>query len=162
MMDLERKRRNPNVPDRRKYTYEELVKRIDDHSAAVDNRLHRFFGKALAVFVIIGLTSAISLFGFSIVLKEFSDTRKEFIMTSCVAQNQRHDETFRKFRQASAKAIKRDPKHAKEIRANIQDSLAIIEALAPKQDCGQLIKVAEGKSKPPPPTTIGTTHRGNP
>lgn len=162
MMDLERKRRNPEIPDRRKYAYTELVKRIDDHTEAVDNRLHRFFIKALAIFVIIGLTSAISLFGFSIVLKEFANTRKDFIRTSCEAQNLRHDATISKLNQAAKRAIKRNPKFADDIRAGIADNIAIIDALAPKQDCGQLIKVAEGKSKPPPPIITTPSHKGNP
>lgn len=153
--DIEVNRRKLHIPDRRKHAYEELEKelntQLDQHTEDVENRLRRFFAKSLAAFAIIGVTAAVSLFGFAIVLKEFSNTRRDFILDSCKAQNGRHDATIKKLRLAAEASAKRNPKFAKEIRASVEDNVQIIDALAPKQDCVKLSRVAVGKAKPPPP-----------
>lgn len=151
-------RRKLDIPDRRQHTYEELAKKLDEHTAAVEKRLHRFFAKALAIFAIIGVSSAVALFGFSIVLSEVKETRKEFVRSTCEAQNKRHDRTIAKFKKASAESIERNPEFADEIRAAEQDNLDIIDSLAPKQDCKKLGDVSVGDAKPPPP--VITTRTG--
>ena len=160
-MILDEERRKLHIPDRRKHAYEELEKelntQLDAHTNEVENRLRRFFAKSLAAFAIIGVTAAISLFGFAIVLKEFSDTRRDFILDSCKAQNARHDATLKKLRLAAEASAKRNPKFAKEIRASVEDNIAIIDALAPKQDCEKLSRVAIGRAQPPPPVITTPT-----
>jgi hypothetical protein len=157
-------RRKLDLPDRRQNTYEELENKLEselgEHTRAVEKRLNGFFNKSLFIFAVIGITSAVALFGFSVTLTRIKDTRRSFVESSCVAQNKRHDTTIAKFREAAERSIKRTPEFADEIRASIKDNLEIIDALAPKQDCVRLGKVAVGDEKPPPPTI--PTGRRNP
>lgn len=154
-------RRKLDLPDRRQHTYEELAKQLDAHTVEVERRLHRFFKKALFIFAVIGITSAVALLGFTLVLGEIKKTRRDFVEVLCKEQNRRHDKTIAKFKSASAEAIKRTPKFAKEIEASVQDNLEIIDALAPKQDCKKLGDVAVGDAKPPPPTIPSTPPAAN-
>jgi hypothetical protein len=151
-------KRSPKYSGRREYDYGRLEKRLDEHTEKVEKRLHRFFSKSLAVFVIIGLTSAIALFGFTITLSKIKQTRKDFVKSSCVAQNKRHDITITKFKAAAKRAEKRSPKFAQEIKSSIKDNLEIIDALAPKQNCEKLSEVAIGEAKPPPPVIVQRGH----
>lgn len=151
-------RRKLDIPDRRQHTYEELAKKLDEHTTAVEKRLHRFFAKALAIFAIIGISSAVALFGFSIVLSEVKETRREFVRATCEAQNKRHDKTIAKFKQASKESIERNPQFADEIREGEKYNLEIIDALAPRQNCKKLSDVSVGDAKPPPP--VITTRTG--
>lgn len=153
-------RRRLDLPDRRQHTYEELENKLDAHTTAVEKRLHRFFSKALAIFAIIGITSAVALFGFSIVLGEVKKTRREFVLDTCHEQNRRHDKTIARLKAAAAASIKRSPEFKDEIEAGIKDNLAIIDALAPKRNCKKLADVAVGDAEPPPPAI--KTQRGNP
>lgn len=149
--DVRGERRKLGLPDRRQHTYADLEERLDEHVISIEARLHRFFTKALAIFAIIGLTSAIALLGFSLTLSEIKETRRLFVVATCLSQNQRHDKAVDRFNDASARAIKRAPEFAKQIRESTDDNLAIIDALAPRQNCVQLGKVAVGEAKPPPP-----------
>lgn len=144
-------RRKLDLPDRRQHTYEELAQKLDDHTVEVERRLHRFFKKALFIFAVIGITSAVALLGFTIVLGEIKKTRRDFVEATCKEQNQRHDKTIAKFKSAAAESIKRFPKFAEQIEASVKDNLEIIDALAPKRDCKKLADVAVGDAEPPPP-----------
>lgn len=144
-------RRKMEIPDRRQHTYADLEKKLDKHVEVIETRLHGFFTKALAIFAIIGFTSAIALLGFSLTLSEIKKTRRLFVVTMCEAQNQRHDKSIARFRSASKRAIKRNPQFAKQIRESTSDNLSIIDALAPKQDCIELGNVSVGDANPPPP-----------
>jgi hypothetical protein len=159
MMPQQEDRRKLHIPDRRKHAYEDLVQRLDEHTDATNRRLHSFFAKALAIFTIIGITSALALFGFGLTLNNFRTIRKNFVRDTCVAQNKRHDRTIAKFKAATNRAVKRTPKFARAIRAGERDNLSIIDALAPKQDCVKLSKVSVGEAKPPPP--VINTRRGH-
>ncbi len=81
-------------PDRRKN---------DDWKVYLETRLRKFFFKALVAFAIIGLTSAGSLFGFGVLLKEQGkvDTqiqaqRYDTVLDNCEAQNKRNLQTIKK------------------------------------------------------------------
>lgn len=152
-------RRQLDLPDRRQHTYADLEKRLDDHVVAIEMRLHAFFMKSLFIFAVIGITSATALFGFTIALNKIKETRRDFVESSCIAQNKRHDITISKFKAASKRAIKRTPEFAEAIRAGVKDNLAIIDAIAPKQNCQKLGEVAVGEAKPPPPA-INQRKRG--
>lgn len=85
-------------PDRRKYGYQTLEKKLQTHSEHVEKRLSRFFFKALLAFALIGITSAGSLLGFGIVLDQSANTSAEIqnqrfdnIYQNCIQQNTRHD-----------------------------------------------------------------------
>lgn len=76
LRDVEERRRL-NIPDRRKNTYATLEAKVDEYFDEVEARLSRFFAKALFIFVVIGLTSAIALAGFGILLSEQRDTNNK-------------------------------------------------------------------------------------
>jgi autonomous glycyl radical cofactor GrcA len=124
-------RRKLVLPDRRKNTYADLERRIDDHANHIEDRLSRWLRLGLVAFAIIGVVCTISLVGFGIVLREVQNQRHE----ACTNQNGRHDRTLTLFRAAASDAIKRDPERAPEIRRSINTNVAIINALAPKQNC---------------------------
>lgn len=152
-------RRKSVISDRREHAHVSLEQRFNEHSDAVERRLSKFFSKSLFIFAVIGVTSATALFGFGVTLSQLKDTRKAFVRDSCRAQNKRHDLAIHKFERASERAIERSPRFAKQIRAGIKDNIDIIDAIAPKQDCIRLSKVAVGEAKPPPPV-IPTRRRG--
>lgn len=147
------------LPDRRKNTYRELEKRVDRHLDAMEVRLHRFFMKALAIFAVIGMTSAIALFGFGINLRQIKETRKDFVYDSCTAQNKRHDNTVNQFYMVAADYKKKHPKEAALIDESVKSNLQLIDSLAPKQNCKKLSEVAVGESVPPPPSITTKTNK---
>lgn len=144
-------RRQLDLPDRRRNTYDELVKRLDDHTVAVERRLHRFFAKALAIFAIIGITSAVALLGFGIVLDKFKDTRADYVRDSCRAQNERNKDTIKAFHEEANRLKKQFPEQAAGIDAGVRSNLRLINTLQPRQDCDRLAKVSVGEADPPPP-----------
>lgn len=155
-------RRKLALPDRRQNTYEELEKKLEreltEHTTSVEDRLGRFFKKALFIFSVIGITSAVALFGFTITLGQIKKTRREFVEVSCKDQNRRHDKTIVELRKAQAEAIKRTPQMANQIRTSAQSSIAIIDALVPKRNCKLLGEIAVGDATPPP---IPSTPKAN-
>lgn len=151
--------RREGFPDRRKGSLEALEKHVDDHIKKIEGRLSKWLFRGLIAYAVIALACVGALIGFEVVIDQIQATRKEFIRTTCEAQNKRNANTIKKFRKASNEAIKRNPKFAKEIRKGRKDNEAIINALAPKQDCKKLSAVAVGEKKPPPPTI---TSRKNP
>lgn len=146
-----KERRRLDLPDRRKTTYAELETKLDEHVEVIELRLHRFFKKALFIFAVIGLTSAVALFGFGITLSQIKDTRRDFILDTCRAQNKRNSETTAEFYQVAKELKKRYPKRAAEIDQSVKTNLRLIDTLAPKQNCEKLSEVAVGEAKPPPP-----------
>ena len=93
------------IPDRRKHGYAELENRLDDHAQNIEDRLRRFFIKALIAFAVLGTTSAISLFGFGLALENQAKTSKAIqegriltLVKICEDQNRRHDAAIEKAR----------------------------------------------------------------
>jgi hypothetical protein len=137
------------LPDRRQDEYHALNTKIDERFEALTNRFARFITKALMAFTVIGLTSAIALLGFGLVLRregrntdDIQKQRRESILIACRDQNIRHDNTVIQFRRIAATATANNPKQAKQIRRNIEANLKIIDAIAPKQDCDRLVQAA--------------------
>ena len=114
-------------------------------------RLHRFFRKALFIFSVIGITSAVALFGFGLTLSRIKDTRRDFVRDTCTSQNKRHDDTVAEFYELAKELKKKYPKRAAEIDQSVESNLRLIDTLAPKQDCAKLGDVSVGEAKPPPP-----------
>lgn len=129
--------------------YQELAAKIERHTRRVETRFRRWFIIGLTAFSCIALTSSAALVGFGVLLKQqnsfsrqIQDQRKDSIRSACVDQNQRHDGTSFALRLAQKDAIKRHPEQKKEIDKNSQTSLGLIDALAPHQDCDQIVKKA--------------------
>lgn len=146
-------RRQLDLPDRRKNTYEELVRRLDEHTQAVEKRLHRFFMKALFIFAVIGISSAVALFGFSVVLSRIKETRQDFVRDTCRAQNSRHDNVTAYITSVANAQLAQAKNEAqrKAIKASLLQWYKLIDLQAPHQDCDRLAKVSTGDAKPPPP-----------
>lgn len=143
-------RRGP-VHDRRAGTVEALEAIVDEHVERLENRLATWLKRGIIAFAVIGIACAVALVGFGVVLNQIQDTREDFVRTTCDAQNVRHDKAVNKFNKAADESIERNPEFAKEIEEGRSANIAIIEALAPLQDCTKLSLVAVGKEEPPPP-----------
>lgn len=135
-----------SLTDRRKEEYDALDKKIDQKFDVLTSRLSGFIAKALAGFVIIGITSTIALIGFALVLDHegnntdaIQQQRKDSIERSCNDQNKRHDDTINAFDTVADAAVKTNPSRAKEIRASVKANLLIINAVVPKQNCDLLV-----------------------
>lgn len=137
--------------------YEQLVEELNNHADRIEGRLHRFFKKALIAFAVIGFACTLSLIGFKVALNRIQDARYEFVFNACEAQNERHDNTRVALKNVAEEAIRKRPDLEDRIRAGIKSNQQLINALAPKQDCDKLGKVAIGEKKPPPPKTAATT-----
>lgn len=131
--------------------YEALEKRIDEHAQEVEDRFHKWFVIGLVAFSIIALTSAAGLVGFGILLdrqkdftEEIQDQRKASIIDICRDQNKRHDDTY----SALIVAAKVDEDKQKtqagkrEVRRRRDVTLALIDVLAPHQECDLLAERA--------------------
>lgn len=127
-------RRKLELPDRRKETYASLEQRVDAHADHIEKTLATWIRRGLIAFSIIALFSMLALVGYGIALNSVQDQRHEV----CLNQNGRHDRTLALFRKAAADTIKKHPEQAKGIRENIGANIAIINALAPKQDCDKV------------------------
>lgn len=151
------------LPDRRENTHAELMEAFENHIGRTEARLHRFFKRALIAIAVIGIACAVSLFGFGIVLDEQQQTsdqleqlvkqnkqfaldiqqqRREAILESCTAQNARHDGSVKALVDGSNLDQKNAPNAAarKEIRRRRDVTIALLDALAPVQNCQKLIK----------------------
>lgn len=87
--------------------------------------------------------------------RDIQRQRYDFVLSSCQDQNRTHDATISKL-DAVVADIK-DPVERAKAEANRAGTLAIIEALVPKQDCVALARAATGDEKP---TATGTTASG--
>lgn len=65
--------------------------------------------------------------------------RAEITYSTCLDQNGRHDATIKRLDEIIEKAVAADPARAKQIRASRSSTVFIIEALAPHQNCKQLV-----------------------
>lgn len=142
-------RRDLGFPDRRKNTYESLEKRLDEHVNDITCRLEKWLKRGIIAFAIIGVTSMLGLVGFSVNLGSIKDARKEFVRITCLDTNQRHDKTYEQLIALANADQARAPDEAarEEIRRRRDVTLALIDALAPKQDCTYLEKASVGDAK---------------
>lgn len=64
---------------------------LSPHQEDLELRLARFFTKCLAIFAVLGITNAVALFGFGIVLGKQGDLTNEVSAQNAVIQAQRFD-----------------------------------------------------------------------
>jgi len=122
------------LPDRRKHGYRELEVQVDSHFEKLATKMERFMSQATIAFAIIGITSAIAIFGFGFVLKEHRDItqriqeqRRNAIRTACQAQNSRHDTTIAQLGNLGIRGVEREV------------TVSLIDTLAPKENCEKLV-----------------------
>lgn len=132
--------------------YKELEDRLTKHAQAVSDRFHRWLVIGLAAFSIIALSSAAGLVGFGILLnkqgnvtQDIQQQRAATIRGNCEDQNQRNYSTVVKLNKAVAFEIKKHPARAEQIRQSAEVSIGLINALAPHQDCVQVVREATGQ-----------------
>lgn len=119
-------------PERRE-GYEELAAKLDAHALEIEKRFTKWFRAGLVIVAVIGLSSAIALFGFGYALREIQQQRRDV----CNSQNNRHDNAIKQFRREAARAIIENPELENRIRSSFEGNLRIINALIPKQDCSK-------------------------
>lgn len=143
--------------------YDSANEKLDAHIEENDRRLRRFFIGAMIAFSIIGLACTISLIGFKITLDEIQDTRKDFVRSNCISQNEQHDNTYKALQAAAQHDITQAENDettsqgkvtADEIRSRRDVTLGLIDALRPKQDCEYLVKLSTGEATPTPVATL--------
>ena len=105
--------------------------------AQLEKQLQGFFKKALVAFAVIGVTCFISLLGFGLVLREIQQERFD----SCTAQVTRHDAATKALIAGSDEDQKNAPDEAarKEIRRRRDVTLALIDAISPRQNCKKTV-----------------------
>jgi hypothetical protein len=149
----------------------ERRKGYTDLEDRIDRRFHKRFRGMLLAFSIIGITSAIALAGFGILLQDQKDTadrlailvkqneefsieiqtqRQAAVLRSCQETNDRNRDTSARLNAAAAKDIaSRDTEAEKnEVRRRRDVTLGLIDALVPLRDCQQIVK--EAVQEPPP------------
>lgn len=153
------------IPDRRKHGFKALEimiqKIIEEYEDEINHRFARTVRGIIIAFIIVGAASVTGLVLFSITLSDIKDNRAAFVRDSCTAQNARHDNTVHKLNDLVRQIEAKNPNIPKDqVQQSIDANLALINALAPHQDCEQLVKVSQGKAKPPPPksSTTGKTN----
>lgn len=145
--------------------YDDANAKLDAHIQENDARLRRFFIGALIAFSIIGLACTGSLIGFGIVLhaqqqtadqltelveqnKQFTadiqKQRRSSIIEGCSTQNARHDGALKALTEGSDLDQKNAPDEATraEIRRRRDVTIALLDALAPVEDCQAKAKAA--------------------
>lgn len=138
-------------PERRKASFvaldeyqEELAKQFANHVDEIDRRLRYFYTRALVAFAVIGITSALAIFGFGYVLsqqtdkgKEIQKQRKAFAQEACHETNDRHDRATAALVTGSTSDIQAAQTEAEknDIRRRRDVTLALIDVIAPKQNC---------------------------
>jgi len=67
------------------------------------------------------------------------EQRAELTYTGCLDQNDRHDATIKRLDEILAQAIAKDPSREEALRATRGSTVFLIEALAPHQNCEQMV-----------------------
>jgi len=65
--------------------------------------------------------------------------RAELTYTGCLDQNNRHDATIKRLDEILQQAIAKDPSREEALRATRGSTVFLIEALAPHQNCEQMV-----------------------
>lgn len=125
--------RRRDFPTERRKGFKELAENIDTHAEALDRRLETFIKKATLGFAIVGVSSAVGLAGFGVVLHEFQQDNTN----DCLKQNARHDDTSNQL--IALAKVDEDARKTEaeklEVRRRRDVTLALIDALAPKEKC---------------------------
>jgi hypothetical protein len=139
------------LPERRKEDYDKLDKKLDERFDKLTKRLADFIKQATIGIAIVGIACAVALTGYGFLLRAQHDTtqliqdqRRAAILNSCTEQNERNAKTSQALIEGAALDIsKRKTEAAKnEVRRRRDVTLGLINALAPKQDCGKLVAAA--------------------
>lgn len=171
--------RDPNVPGRR--DTDTLAAELDAHIAKTEERLSRWLKRGLVAFGIIGITCAVALCLFGMVLKEQKSTadqletlvqqnrqivldiqqqRRDATLVDCEKTNARNAGTQKALKDGSDQDIANAPTEAAkdEIRRRRDVTIGLINAVSPVQDCQALVKeaVQPPKSTTPIPTPTET------
>lgn len=145
------------IIDRRKNGYAEVEEKLSEsaeifqrHALEIEARFRRWLVLSLIGFAIIGLSAFVALFGYGLVLKSQSDftkdiqqQRREATLATCEDTNRRHDHTVEALTAGSDLDQEHAPDEAArvEIRRRRDVTIALIDALAPKQDCAKLTAI---------------------
>lgn len=155
-----------DLPDRRKHGYKELEEKLEEHAKENKAQLAGFISKSLIAFGIIGLMCTVALAGFGIVLGKLADQsdRAEELAkenralavviqkerrTECENTNLRHDGAVAALIKGSDEDQANAPNEAarKEIRRRRNVTIALLDALAPHQECEDEIKTKPKEKK---------------
>lgn len=138
------------IIDRRKNGYEEVERKLDLHAAEIEARFSRWFVVGLIAFSIIAVTSGVALIGYGLVLRSQADftrdiqqQRREATFDTCKETNDRNKHTKQALLAGSGKDQLNAPDGAAklEIRRRVQVTFALIDALAPVQNCDKLVAI---------------------
>lgn len=113
---------------------------LTPHQEYLEQRLRSFFAKCLAIFAVLGVTNAVALLGFGIVLGKESDLtrriqqqRYDSLLLSCGETNQRYQDVNNRIDDAIAKL---PPKGQRAAQAKARPFRLIISAAVPyNHDC---------------------------
>jgi len=159
------------LPDRRRHGYKELEERLDAHAAEIAHRFKKRYRGMLIAFSIIGLSSAVALVGFGIVLEQqgnqqdrieqlaeenqtlaldIQSQRAKSVRLACEDQNDRNTQTSDALIAAAEEdAAQRETEAEKaEVRRRRDVTLALINALQPVKDCQEVVAIALGEESP--------------
>lgn len=135
------------IIDRRKNGYREVEAKLDSHAEEIERRFDRWFKWGLVAFSIIAITSGIAIVGYGFVLRSQADftrdiqqQRREATVAACQETNDRNKHTVDALKAGSSvdKANAPDDAARAEIERRVQVTIALINALAPVQDCTEL------------------------
>jgi hypothetical protein len=146
---MTQKKKDGDLPDRRKHGYAELEAELEKHVSEIDHRFKKRYRGMLIAFATIGLTSFVALYGYGVVLhrqkeitRSIQTQRRESIKKTCSDQNDRNRNTTRaliKVAQPDIDASKTQAgKNELQRRRNV--TLKLVNALQPTQDCDALVK----------------------
>lgn len=150
------------IIDRRKNGYAEVEEKLSEsaeefrsHALEIEARFRKWLVVSLIGFSIIGLSSFVAVFGFGLILKSQNDfvkdiqqQRREATFNDCEETNKRNENTVAALKAGSDvdqnKAL--DEAARSEIRRRRDVTIALINALAPTEDCVKLTKIrVQGK-----------------
>lgn len=125
------------VPDRREAGWHtELTEALTTHADRIEERLRRFYSRALGAFAVMGVACAVALVGFGVVLDSQKATthaiqrqRYDAFLQSCLDTNVRHDNAIRKIENAAKKLPKkkRGPQGIKIFESIIESTVPYTE-----------------------------------
>jgi hypothetical protein len=160
----EERRKKMDLPDRRANTYEALSNRLDAHVKKSEDHLSRWIRRGLVAYAIIGIACAVALVGFGIALDRITDNRELFVRAECEKTNQRNTDTSNQLIGLAAEdAQNRKTAAGKiEVQRRRDVTLALIDALAPVEDCDYQVDLALGRVTPTPTPSPTSTPGASP